>query len=217
MANALLLGCTGLVGNEILTNLLLDRTFDKVIVLVREPLPFTHPKLEERVIDFQNPSEFEQAMEGGEIIFSAVGTTQKKVKGDAAAYRKVDEWIPTKAAEFGAKWGAKSFLLVSAIGADAQSKNFYLKLKGEVENKIKQSKIPCIYLFQPSLLLGNRKEFRIGERFAQWVFPIFRWVTPPKYRGVDAKNLAKAMIHFSKIHKPGHFTLTYSDFFPPNP
>jgi uncharacterized protein YbjT (DUF2867 family) len=214
MANALLLGCTGLVGNEILTQLLLDRDFDKVIVLVRQPLPFTHPKLEERVVDFQNPSEFELAMQGGEIIFSAVGTTQKKVKGDAAAYRKVDEWIPTKAAEFGAKWGAKSFLLVSAIGADAQSKNFYLKLKGEVETQIKKSGIPLIFVFQPSLLLGNRGEFRLGERMAQWIFPIFRWLTPSKYRAVEAKDLAKAMVHCSKSHNKGHFTLTYADFFP---
>ena len=214
MANALLLGCTGLVGNEILTQLLLDRDFDKVIVLVRQPLPFTHPKLEERVVDFQNPSEFELAMQGGEIIFSAVGTTQKKVKGDAAAYRKVDEWIPTKAAEFGAKWGAKSFLLVSAIGADAQSKNFYLKLKGEVETQIKKSGIPSIFVFQPSLLLGNRGEFRLGERMAQWIFPIFRWLTPSKYRAVEAKDLAKAMVHCSKSHNIGHFTLNYADFFP---
>jgi len=214
MANALLLGCTGLVGNEILTQLLLDRDFDKVIVLVRQPLPFTHPKLEERLVDFQNPSEFEHAMQGADVIFSSVGTTQRKVKGDAAAYRKVDEWIPTKAAEFGAKWGAKSFLLVSAIGADAQSKNFYLKLKGDVETQIKKSGIPSIFIFQPSLLLGNRREFRLGERMAQWIFPIFRWLTPSKYRAVEAKDLAKAMVHYSKTHNIGHFTLTFADFFP---
>ena len=214
MANALLLGCTGLVGNEILTQLLLDRDFDKVIVLVRQPLTFTHPKLEERLVDFQNPSEFENAMQGADVIFSSVGTTQRKVKGDAAAYRKVDEWIPSKAAEFGAKWGAKSFLLVSAIGADAQSKNFYLKLKGDAETQIKKSEIPSIFIFQPSLLLGNRREFRLGERIAQWIFPIFRWLTPSKYRAVEAKDLAKAMVHYSKTHKIGHFTLTFADFFP---
>jgi uncharacterized protein YbjT (DUF2867 family) len=214
MANALLLGCTGLVGNEILTQLLLDRDFDKVIVLVRQPLTFTHPKLEERLVDFQNPSEFEHAMQGADVIFSSVGTTQRKVKGDAAAYRKVDEWIPTKAAEFGAKWGAKSFLLVSAIGADAQSKNFYLKLKGDVETQIKKSGIPSIFIFQPSLLLGNRREFRLGERIAQWIFPIFRWLTPSKYRAVEAKDLAKAMVHCSKSHNIGHFTLAFADFFP---
>ena len=213
MANALLIGCTGLVGNELLTQLLLDRAFEKVIVLVRRPLDFTHPKLEERVIDFHDEAAYEQAMEGGEIIFSAVGTTQKKVKGDAAAYRRVDEWIPTKAAEFGAKKGAKSFLLISAIGAHPNSKNFYLKLKGEIEEKVKKQGIPSVYLFQPSLLLGNRKEFRLGERLAQWIFPIFRWITPTTYRAIEAKDLAKAMIRCSKKNDFGQFTLTYSAFF----
>ena len=212
MANAILIGCTGLVGNELLTQLLLDNSFDHVTVLVRKPLAFTHPKLQERVVDFQNEAEFEGAMEGGDVIFSAVGTTQKKVKGDAAAYRSVDFWIPTKAAEFGKKWGARCFLLVSAVGADAHSKNFYLKLKGEVEMEVIKSGIPSIYLFQPSLLLGQRKEFRLGERLAQGIFPLIQWMFPKSYQGIQAKDLAKAMIRFSKQQENGYHPLTFKDF-----
>jgi len=214
MYKAVLIGATGMVGQELLSQLLQDRAFERVIILVRRPLGLIHPKLEERVIDFQNELQFEEAMQGGDIIFSAVGTTQKKVKGDIIAYRSIDEWIPTKAAEFGKKWGARCFLLISAIGANSQSKNFYLQLKGEVEEKIKKSGISSIYLFQPSLLLGHRTEIRIGEKLAQWIFPLFSWITPSRFRAVHGKDLAMAMIHFSKISKLGQHTLMYSDFFP---
>ncbi|MEO8962164.1 MAG: semialdehyde dehydrogenase, partial [Ginsengibacter sp.] len=121
-------------------------------------------------------------------------------------YTKVDYDIPVNAAEIGISKGFKQFLIVSAIGANENSSNFYLSLKGKTENKLKQFPFISIGIFQPSILNGNRKESRIGERFAQIIMDLISFLLLGplrKFRSIGANSVAKAMVQASKKQSPG--------------
>ena len=195
---ATVIGATGLIGSHLLELLLADDNFDSVRILLRRPFDLTHPKLEKKLVDFSDMENFRLALEDSDVIFCAIGTTQKKVKGDKSAYRKVDFDIAVNAAQLGKLCGCEIFVLVSAVGANSQSNNFYLKLKGETEEAVKATGIKSIHIVRPSLLLGDRKEFRLGEKMAQWVMPVFSFLTPKKYRPIHAKKVAEMMINAAK-------------------
>jgi len=203
MKTAVLIGATGLIGSHILEFLLKDNDLESVRLLVRRPLPVSHPKLKVIVIDFEDETAFRNGIAGCDSVFVAVGTTQKKVKGDKTAYRKVDYDIPVNAARFSGETSCKSFLLVSSVGADSRSGNFYLKLKGEVEDKISSMSIPSISIFRPSMLLGNRPESRPMESIAQVISRPLGALFPSKYKPVKASDVARAMIIASKQNTPG--------------
>jgi uncharacterized protein YbjT (DUF2867 family) len=133
---ALVIGATGLIGGHLTDILLGDSTWDKVRLLVRRPMKVTHPKLEVVVIDFSDEEAFRAGTAGVDAVFCAVGTTTRKVQGDRTAYRRVDYDIPVNAAHFALEGGASQFALVSSVGARSNSKNFYLRLKGEAEEAI---------------------------------------------------------------------------------
>lgn len=153
---AAIIGSTGLIGSQVLELLLNDKHFSSIKIIVRRPLSIDHPKARVVVIDFADDAAFKQAVSGSGAVFCAVGTTQQKVKGNKEAYRKVDYDIPVHAARFCAEAGVGQFLLVSSVGADSNSNNFYLKLKGEVEDAVKRMNIPSVSIFRPSVLLGKR-------------------------------------------------------------
>lgn len=196
--HATIIGATGLIGGHLLDMLLNDVTFKTVRILIRRPLELSHPKLEKKLVDFSDMENFRLALEGTDVIFCTIGTTMKKMKGDKDAYRKVDYEIAVNAAKLGKANGCEKFVLVSAVGADSQSRNFYLKLKGETEEAVQASGIESVYILRPSLLIGNRKEFRAGEKLASWLMPLFAFILPAKYRPVKAIDVAKAMIHAVK-------------------
>jgi uncharacterized protein YbjT (DUF2867 family) len=211
---ATIIGATGLIGSHLLQLLLNDTHFHTIRVLVRRPFPHSHPKIESRLIDFSDLESFKLGIEGSDAVFCAIGTTQQKVKGDKEAYRKVDHDIAVNAARFSKEVGCSQFLLVSSVGANADSNNFYLKLKGEVENKVRKEEIKSIHIFRPSLLLGERKEKRIGEKAAQMIMPLIslafmgKW---SKYKPIAAENIAKAMITASKSDARGIYVYEYDD------
>ena len=126
---ATLIGATGLIGNYLLDELLQDDYFDTVKILIRRPLEFSHPKLEKHLVDFNDGDSFLVALSNSDVVFCSIGTTQKKVKGDKEAYRKIDYDIAVNAARFSKMVGCETFVLVSSIGANSKSNNFYLKLK----------------------------------------------------------------------------------------
>jgi len=203
MKTATLIGATGLIGSHILELLQVDDNYKTIRVLVRRPVSFNHPKIKVIVIDFADETAFKAGIAGCDAVFVAVGTTQKKVKGDKAAYRKVDYDIPVNAAKCCEETGCKSFLLVSSVGADSHSSNFYLKLKGEVEDKISSMSIPSISIFRPSILLGNRQESRPMESIAQVVSKGLTFLFPSKYKPIEAEDVAKAMVAAEKAGKMG--------------
>lgn len=198
---AVVIGATGLVGQILVEKLLADPDFKKVRILVRRETGIEHPKLEERIVRFDHYLEFTNQFGEGDVIFSCVGTTQKKVQGDQEAYRKIDFDIPVDAAKIGIEKGFQKFMLVSSVGADPASKNFYLRLKGETEEAIRTFPFKSIGLFRPSILLGERNEVRSGEKAAKILMRFFSRLLIGgyrKYRAIDARDVAAAMIRYSK-------------------
>jgi uncharacterized protein YbjT (DUF2867 family) len=208
---ATLIGATGLIGGELLNLILNDDYFETVRVLVRRPLNRNNPKLEKKLVDFNDNDSLLVALDNSDIVFCAVGTTQKKVKGDKEAYRKIDYDIPVHAARFCKMTGCKTFVFVSSVGANSKSNNFYLKLKGEVEDAVKEVGLESVHIMRPSMLLGNREEFRFGEKIGGPLMKVFSFLLPSKYRAIEAGDVAKAMLAASKENKKGFFVYEYNE------
>jgi uncharacterized protein YbjT (DUF2867 family) len=211
---AVVIGATGLIGSEVVQLLLHDTAFTEVRVLVRRPISFSHPKLTVQIVSFDNYHELKEKISAGHSIFCCVGTTQKKVHGDKTAYRKVDFDIPVNSANAAIENGFKKYLLISAIGANHKSNNFYLKLKGEVEEAIIKLPFESIHLFRPSLLIGDRKEFRAGEKIAQVSMQLFSFLflgPLKKYKPINSSDVAKAMVAASKPQSKGIHGYEYEE------
>jgi uncharacterized protein YbjT (DUF2867 family) len=207
-STAILLGATGLIGGHILDALKADSEFDSIKIIVRRPFTDDHPKVKVVVINFEDANQFESAMQGGDVIFSAIGTTQKKVKGNKEKYRKIDFDITVNAAKFGSKGDCKKFLVVSSIGADSNKSGFYLKLKGEVEDALvdlsqKEDGLQSLSIFRPSLLLGERSETRIAESIGQFFSKVLSFLFPKNMKPIKAKTVAESMVKASKLNKKG--------------
>jgi len=208
------IGSTGLVGSHIVDLLKEENAYQKIRLLVRRPVEFSHPKLEIRLVNFEDYESLKSALAECNVVFSAIGTTQGKVKGDQLQYRKVDYDIAVNAARACLETGGSNFLLVSSVGADSNSKNFYLRLKGEVESAVRKFPIKSIAIFRPSMLLGNRKEFRLGERIGQsgmkLISPLLagRW---KKYKAIEARDVAAAMIAAAKRNREGFTVYEYDE------
>lgn len=194
---ATIIGASGLVGSYLLQQLLKDIHFDEIRILVRQSLNIRHPKLSEVIVNFNDEIHFQNSILEGSVIFSCIGTTQKKVKGDAQAYRKIDFDITVNAATYGHVQHCTHFIFVSAVGADKHSRNSYLKLKGQIEKNIELQHLPRVFALRPSLLIGKRNEFRLGEKIAQIVMPFFNWMLPYTYRAISAQQVASKMISLS--------------------
>jgi uncharacterized protein YbjT (DUF2867 family) len=213
---AALIGATGLIGGHILDLLMKDNSYGKIRAIVRRPLEVPiNSKVEQIIVDFADQKALENAIAGSDVVFSAIGTTNKQVKGDKNAYRKIDYDIPVNAAKAAAKYGVYSFAMVSAIGANAaNNNNFYIKLKGVVEEAVSKEQIPQVIITRPSLLMGKRKEYRLMEKIFQAVMPafsIFFFGGWRKYKPIQGEDVAKAMINAVAEGKKGIFIYEYDD------
>ena len=202
---ATLIGATGLIGGHLLDHLLNDPFFDSVRILIRRPMEKTHPKLEKKIVDFNDNDSLLIALNNSDVVFCAIGTTQKKIKGDKDAYRKIDFDIPLKLARFSKMNGCEKFILVSSVGANSKSNSFYLKLKGEAEEAVIEVGLKSLHIMRPSLLLGNRKEFRLGEDFSKVFMTALSFFIPLKYKAIQANDVAKAMAVLAKKNEEGVF------------
>ena len=210
MQNFAIVGASGLIGG-CLVDELLQTNDNKITLISRRPLGLSNSRIHELIVDFTNQSALNEALKGVDAVFIAIGTTQKKMKGDLSAYRKVDYDIPVAVAQACVINNVPKLLMVSSAGADSSSSNFYLRIKGEVEQAIEKMPIQYIGIFQPSLLMGNRNEFRLGERISQLIMPIFSFVIPSKYKPIAAKSIAKAMIRKAIQDQKGVKRYTYTD------
>ena len=210
-----LIGASGLIGGQVLNLLLKDPTIFSIRALVRKALPLTNPKLQQFIINFEHPKEYEPHMAGAEAVFCAVGTTNSKVRGDKDMYKKVDFDIPVFAAKAAAKYGVFSFILVSAVNANPENnRNFYLKLKGVMEEAVCKEHIPSVQIMRPSLLLGHRQEKRFGERIAQVVMPAFNWTLggeSSRFKAIEAADVARAMVAAANAQIKGIRFYEYND------
>tara|TARA_B100000575_G_scaffold148176_1_gene118209 strand:- start:719 stop:1381 length:663 start_codon:yes stop_codon:yes gene_type:complete len=197
-------GSTGLIGSYLINYLLSDPTFKQIILVTRRPLRINNKKLINQIINFSSKEEIDDSIQNCSIVFSAIGTTKAKVQNNKKKYREIDFDINLNIAKYCKIKNVNKFILVSSSGANAKSSNFYLKLKGEIEHEINKLNLNSFIVFRPSLLLGNRNEFRLGERIGQVVLPFFSKILPPNFKPVHAKLVAKAMILYSKSNILGN-------------
>jgi len=206
---ATLIGATGLVGGELLSLLLDDNYFRKVRILVRRPFTMNHPKLERKLVDFSDADSVLVGLDESDVVFCTIGTTMKKVRGNKEVYRKIDYDITINIARYCKIMNCKNYIVVSAVGADSGSRNFYLNLKGEVEDILKKVGIESTYIMRPSMLLGKRNEFRFGERIAIPLIKKIAFLLPSKYKPIEARDVARAMLAAAKRHEKGFFICEY--------
>ena len=195
---AVLFGGTGLTGGCILNLLKNDSDFKSIIVVSRKTFTHSSNKISNKVIDFSDPVEIESCIRKDSIVFSCIGTTQAKVKGDKKKYREIDFDITLNIANACKKLNAKKFLFISSGGANSSSSNFYLKLKGEIEDAVMKVKNNSLFILKPSLLLGRRNNSRFIENIGQIIMPLFSILLPESIKAIDATTVAKCMLELSK-------------------
>ena len=196
MKSAIILGATGLTGGIILEKLLRDARYEKVKLFSRHSVGFQHPKIEEYLIDLFNLQDQQDIFTADEV-YCCVGSTKKKTP-DEEVYRKVDYGIPVAAAKLCKTNNIKTFAVISALGANAKSKLFYNRTKGEMERGVLKQQISQTYIFQPSLISGDRQEERTFENIAKEVMKAGNYLLRgplKKYRSIKAEAIAKAMIY----------------------
>ena len=188
---ALVLGATGLIG-DLLTHLLTESTrYNTVKVLVRNSLTWKHPRMQEVLFDYERPNGL---LTQADDVFCCLGTTMKKA-GSKEAFRKVDYQYPMDIARRALENGAKQFAIVTSMGADPESSFFYNRVKGEVERDLTAMRFPALFIFRPSLLLGDRRnDNRLGERLAEGAMRLLSPLIPAKYKGIEASKVATAML-----------------------
>jgi len=201
---ALVAGASGLVGRELLQFLLERPVYAEVHLLVRQLLPLTHPKLVQHVVDFDHLDRHRELF-GVDDVFCCLGTTIK-VAGSQAAFRRVDYEYPLALAQLAQAEGAQQFLLITAMGSDPQSKIFYNRTKGEVEQAIGALALPALHIFRPSLLLGDRQEFRLGERISAVLMKGLGFLFVgglAKYKAIAGRTVAFAMYLAAQQRRTG--------------
>lgn len=193
---AIILGATGLTGSHLLDLLLKDTDYDAVKVFTRKKLSVTHPKLEEHIIDLLKLSDYATEFTA-DVVFCCVGTTKAKTP-DKALYRAIDYGIPVEAAKLAKQNNIDHFIVISALGAKAESKVLYSKLKGEMERDVLAQQIKHTHLLQPSLIVGNRNEKRTGEDLSKQFMKLFGFLIPARYKMIEAKTIAQAMMQIAR-------------------
>jgi uncharacterized protein YbjT (DUF2867 family) len=197
-------GATGLVGGYCLERLLMEDVFVEVVVLTRTPLERTHPKLTERVIDFERLTE-QRDLNGIDTVFCALGSTLKSA-GSRSAFARVDFVYVKQLAELVAAGGARQFVLVSAVGASPRSPVFYSRIKGKAEAAVRALSFRTVHIVRPSMLLGTRRKPRFNEEFTK---PLARIVMPllagplRHLRPVLAAWVATMMVEVARQEEPG--------------
>jgi uncharacterized protein YbjT (DUF2867 family) len=197
MRRVLLLGATGLVGSELLTRLLDDPEVSEVRVVARRPTARQHAKLAEHVFEL-GEMERHADLFAADQIFCALGTTIK-VAGSQERFRFVDHDLPLLAARLGLAKNARHSLLVSALGANARSRVFYNRVKGELENAVRALGYRAVTIARPSLLVGPRAERRFGEEVGKRL----GWLMPAKYAPIEGADVARALVEAARRDEAG--------------
>ncbi len=179
-----------------------NSSIDECYVFGRTSTGKTHPKLTE-IINQNFLNELEVNFPLVDVVICCLGTTIKKA-GSEKSFYNTDVEIPLKIADLAIKHAVKHFIIQSSVGANSKSGNFYLKCKGELEDALINKKFESLVIARPSVLLGARKEFRLGELLSKSAMKLFSWTligSMRKYKAIKALDVAKAMLELS-IHQP---------------
>ena len=204
MKTALVFGASGLTGTFLLRVLLDNPEYARVIAFARRPLNIKHDKLEILHAELDDRSAI-QVLAKGDELFCCLGTTIRKA-GSQENFRTVDHDYPLMLAGIAKRNGIGTFVLVSSLGANVHSKNFYLRIKGETEEAICKVGINRVIIVRPSMLLGHRQEFRLGERIGRG---LMQMVGPAlggrfrKYRAIHSRTVAQALVKLAATTGPG--------------
>ena len=208
---ALIIGATGATGKDLLSQLLADDTYSEVHCFVRKPLTLTHPKLHAHVVDFETPEAWADLLRG-DVAFSCLGTTLAAAGSKEAQWR-VDYDYQYNFAEHCRNNGVPTFVLISAAGAKAQSKLFYNRMKGQLEDAVKKLEFPRLLIFQPSVLIRSNSD-RSGENFTVKAFNFLNILGILKrYRPMPTEILAEKMLSAVYNSPKGTFTFVLDKIF----
>ncbi len=193
---AIIIGATGLVGSHLLQKILTDERFAFAVVFVRRPTGIRHQKLIEHIIDFNEPEKWQQLVRG-DVLFSALGTTIKKAGSKEAQY-KIDFTYQYNFARLAAENGVPVYVLVSSAMANPNSRIFYTRIKGQLEEAVKKLLFKSVQILQPGMLVGVRNEERPGEIIGSAVIKFLNKLGIAKQqKPIDAEIVAQAMINVS--------------------
>lgn len=185
------IGATGLVGSHLVNILLEDNTFEKVRIFVRRHSELSHPKLEEKIVDLSDENSWGEFIKG-DVLFSALGTTLKQAGSKEKEY-EVDFTYNLNFAKKARQNGIENYVLVSSVGANAKSRIFYARMKGELDDAVSELGFKNLAVLRPASLTGDRNERRLMEEIT---IPLVRFVTKfafKKYRPIHGKTVATAM------------------------
>ncbi len=197
---AIIFGATGLTGSLVLKKLIRDERYEKIRVFTRSEPEIKSDKMEVIKTDLENLEQYSDEI-AGDDVFCCLGTTIKKA-GSKENFKKVDLDWPALIAKIASKNNVPNFLLISSIGADPESANFYLRTKGEAENAVRQNDFHKVVILRPSMLLGKRSEFRFFEELGKLVMVPLKFLfigKLRKYRPINSERVASAMIKFANI------------------
>lgn len=202
MRSAVVIGATGLVGSELVKQLCDNPHYISVTTLSRRSLNFSHEKLVSRIVDFDalQESDFGHAQD----VFCCMGTTRKKA-GSREEFEKVDVEYPLRVAQVAKKLGSSHFIVISAMGANENSRAYYNRVKGKLEKELIELEMPQLSIVRPSLLVGERDEFRIGEKMGEGALKVLNpTLLGPlkKFRSIEAAQVAEAMIWIALYSQP---------------
>lgn len=191
---ALVIGATGLVGNQLVKTLLEDDRYEEVKIFVRRSVEIDHKKLTEYIIDFNFVEQWKSKVTG-DVLYSTLGTTIKQA-GSKEEQHKVDFIFQFNFAKVAAENGVKQLVLVSSLGANPKSSVFYSRMKGELDLAVKYLTFDYIHIIRPSALVGNRPKERAGEKVMINMTNFFVRILPflKKYKPIDATIVAQAMV-----------------------
>ncbi|AXT51709.1 nucleoside-diphosphate sugar epimerase [Aquimarina sp. BL5] len=192
---AIILGATGLTGRILLDSLLDDNRYSKIKLFSRKTIGISHPKIEEHLINMLQLKTVASDFIGDEV-FCCIGTTNAKTP-DKGLYRTIDYGIPVTAAQLCKQNNIKTFIVISALGADPKSRVFYNLTKGEMEETVLSLEIPKTHILQPSLISGKRDEKRTGEYFFKQLMKVINPLllgSLKKYRSIHPETIVSAMI-----------------------
>jgi len=210
MRTAIVIGATGLVGRHLTEQLLRDRRFELVKIFVRRSTGITNGKLQEHVVDFDNPDGWKKLVTG-DVLYSAMGTTLRQAGSKEAQY-KTDYTYQYQVAKVAAANGVPEYVLVSAAGSSPDSSVFYSRIKGELERDVQKLPFETIHIIRPGMLAGEREKVRTGEQLGVGVLNIISLIPGlKKLRPIQGGEVARAMLNATFRHVVGIHSYTMGD------
>lgn len=210
---AVVLGATGLVGSELVRVLLNEKRYSKIIVVARRRLCIVHPRLEQHLIQFNELKQCPIEWFADADVYCTLGTTIKKA-GSKTQFEEVDYHYVIELGKLVKRYHARQMIVITAMGANDKSLFFYNRVKGKTERELQQLELPRLYILRPSLIVGDRREYRFGEhmsaKLATWFSFAFVGIMK-RYRPINAKVIAEAMMRIALTEKEKQVTFSSSD------